>query len=417
MARCRPRQASALVTRSAGPCRGDLKALAVLEEQATGVPLIAGNKVTLLFDGPATMREMMAAARAATTSINLETYIFDQDEIGSEFADLLMEKQRQGVQVNIMVDAVGQSRHAIGLLRAHARGRHPRGDLQPGQPGQGQGQLGSEQPRPPQADGGRRPVAFTGGINISSTYANSSLFRSKNKARKIDGDKVGWRDTHIKIEGPAVARAAVVLRQPVGAAGRRRPADAEYFPRLAPAGDKFLRVLADHAGARFRDLQIAGGGDQRSEDLDPHHLRLFRARPADRRCPGRRRQARRGREAGAAGRVRPQPDPLRRPGLLRPLLAGGVRIFELQVAVLHAKTAVIDGAWSTIGSANIDRRSFIHNYELNVVVIDPAFGRDMESAFNEDMRDSKEVTLESGGTGPGRIGSRRRVARLGEYWI
>ena len=62
--------------------------------------------------------------------------------------------------------------------------------------------------------------------------------------------------------------------------------------------------------------------------------------------------------------------------------------------MLHAKTAVIDGAWSTIGSANIDRRSFIHNYELNVVVLDPAFGAAMESAFNEDLRDSKEVTLE-----------------------
>jgi cardiolipin synthase len=76
------------------------------------------------------------------------------------------------------------------------------------------------------------------------------------------------------------------------------------------------------------------------------------------------------------------------------LLEAGVKIYQLQLAVLHAKTAVIDSAWSTIGSANIDRRSFIHNYELNVVVMDPAFGRDMESAFNEDLHDSKEVTLE-----------------------
>jgi cardiolipin synthase len=101
------RKASALVTQRWAHASGDLKALAAMEEQATGVPLIAGNKVTLLFDGPATMREMIAAARAATSSINLETYIFDEDEIGSEFAALLLEKQRQGVQVNIMVDAVG----------------------------------------------------------------------------------------------------------------------------------------------------------------------------------------------------------------------------------------------------------------------------------------------------------------------
>jgi cardiolipin synthase len=99
------------------------------------------------------------------------------------------------------------------------------------------------------------------------------------------------------------------------------------------------------------------------------------------------------------------------------LLVAGVRIFQLQVAVLHAKTAVIDGAWSTIGSANIDRRSFIHNYELNVVVIDPAFGRDMESAFNEDLRDSKEVTLEQWRRRPWADRVKEWASRLTEYWI
>ena len=99
------------------------------------------------------------------------------------------------------------------------------------------------------------------------------------------------------------------------------------------------------------------------------------------------------------------------------LLAGGVKIFQLQVAVLHAKTAVIDEAWSTIGSANIDRRSFIHNYELNVVIIDPAFGRDMESAFNEDLRDSKEVTLEKWRDRPWADRLKEWASRLTEYWI
>ena len=104
-------------------------------------------------------------------------------------------------------------------------------------------------------------------------------------------------------------------------------------------------------------------------------------------------------------------------GFYDQLLAGGVRIFELQIAVLHAKTAVIDGAWSTIGSANIDRRSFIHNYELNVVAIDPTFGAAMESAFNEDLRDSKEVTLERWRHRPWSDRFKEWMARLGEYWI
>ena len=99
------------------------------------------------------------------------------------------------------------------------------------------------------------------------------------------------------------------------------------------------------------------------------------------------------------------------------LLENGVHIFQLQVATLHAKTAVIDSAWSTIGSANIDRRSFIHNYELNVVVIDPAFGQDMESAFNEDLKDSKEVTLAQWRKRPLADRFKEWLGRLAEYWI
>jgi len=82
----------------------DLKALATLEEAATGVPLIAGNKVQLLFDGPQTMAEMLKAISTAKNSINFETYIFDQDQLGDKFADLLIQKQGEGVTVNLIVD-------------------------------------------------------------------------------------------------------------------------------------------------------------------------------------------------------------------------------------------------------------------------------------------------------------------------
>ena len=100
-----------------------------------------------------------------------------------------------------------------------------------------------------------------------------------------------------------------------------------------------------------------------------------------------------------------------------PLLAAGVKIFQLQVAVLNVKTAVIDGAWSTFDSANIDRRSFIHNYELNVVVVDPAFGADMESAFQEDLRSSKEITLDAWRRRPWSDRIKELAARVTEYWI
>ncbi|HEY1226285.1 MAG TPA: phospholipase D-like domain-containing protein, partial [Ramlibacter sp.] len=239
-----PKQASALVSKRWANASTDLKSMALLEEQATGVPLIAGNRVMLLFDGPATMREMMAAARAATSSINLETYIFDQDKVGNEFADLLIEKQRQGVQVNIMVDAVGAiATPAAFFERMRAAGIRVL-MFNPVTPAKAKGNwdLNNRNHRKLMVVDGK--VAFTGGINISSTYANSSLFRSRYRADNVDGSKVGWRDTHVKIEGPAVAPLQwSFVNLWVQQEGGELP-KADYFPALSPAGDKLIRVLA-----------------------------------------------------------------------------------------------------------------------------------------------------------------------------
>lgn len=412
-----PRQAAQLLARRWANATPDLKALALLEEQATGVPLIAGNKVTLLFDGPATMREMMAAARTATSTINLETYIFDQDPVGIEFADLLIEKQQQGVTVNVMYDAVGTLGTPQEFFdRMKAAGIHLLA-FNPVNPAarRGKWELNNRDHRKIMVVDGK--VGFTGGINISSTYANSSFFRSRQKPGKVDGDKVGWRDTHIKIEGPAVATLQWAfidnwVRQEAGELPK-----ADYFPRLAPVGDKIVRVLAtepDKESEIYKSLLVALNEANKSVHLTSAYFVPDR-QVVQALCAA----ARRGVDVKLvlpgvsdhsfvfhAGRAS-----------YDELLPCGVRIFELQVAVLHAKTAVIDGAWSTIGSANIDRRSFIHNYELNVVVMDPAFGRDMESAFLEDLRDSKEVTLDQWRRRPWTDRAREWVARLAEYWL
>jgi cardiolipin synthase len=412
-----PKQVSALVSKRWASASTDLKNLAVLEEQATGAPLIAGNRVTLLFDGPATMREMMAAARAATSSINMETYIFDQDQIGNEFADLLIEKQRQGVAVNIMVDAVG----AIATPGAFFERMRAAGIrvlvFNPVNPAKAKGNwdVNNRNHRKLMVVDGR--IAFTGGINISSTYANSSLFRSKQKPDKVDGSKVGWRDTHVKIEGPAVAPLQYsFVNLWVQQEGGELP-QAEYFPPLTPAGDKLVRVLAanpDGDSTIYKALVVAI-----TEAKKSIHITAAYFVPDQQIVDALADAARRGVD------VRLVLPGVSDHGLIRyagqgfydQLLKAGVKISELQVAVLHAKTAVIDGAWSTIGSANIDRRSFLHNYELNVVVLDPAFGQAMESAFNEDLRDSKPVTLEQWKHRPWTDRIREWAARLGEYWI
>jgi cardiolipin synthase len=412
-----PKQAAALLARRWANATPDLKALAALEEQATGVPLIAGNKVTLLFDGPATLREMIAAARGATSSINLETYIFDQDPIGIQFADLLIAKRRQGVTVNVMYDAVGTlgtPQEFFDRMKAAGIQMVAFNPVNPAK-AKGKWELNNRDHRKIMVVDGK--LAFTGGINISSTYANSSLFRSKYKPGKVDAANVGWRDTHIKIEGPAVATLQwAFINSWVHQEGGELP-PREYFPRLAPVGDKMLRVLAtdpDHDSDIYKSLVVAI-----NEAKKTIHITSAYFVPDQQIVDALRDAAKRG---VAVKLVLPG---VSDHGLVMhagrafydELLAGGVRIFQLQVAVLHAKTAVIDGVWSTIGSANIDRRSFIHNYELNVVVIDPAFGRDMESAFNEDLRDSKEVTLEQWRSRPWADRVKEWAARLTEYWI
>lgn len=411
------KQASLLASKRWASASTDLKALAAAEEQATGVPLIAGNRVSLLFDGPATMREMMAAARAATSSINLESYIFDQDEIGTQFADLLIQKQHDGVQVNVMVDAVG----VLAVPPAFFERMRAAGIrvviFNPVNPAKAKGkwEVNNRDHRKLMIVDGR--IAFTGGINISSTYANSSLFRSKYKKAKVDGDKVGWRDTHIKIEGPAVAALQYSFVNLWIDQSGSELTQADYFPALAPVGDKILRVLATNPDGDFeiyKSLLVAIGESKKSVHITSAYFvpdqQIVDALVA---------AAKRGVDVKLVLPGVSDHGMIRYAGqaFYEQLLAGGVKIFELQIAVLHAKTAVIDGAWATIGSSNIDRRSFIHNYELNVVVIDPAFGRDMESAFAEDLRDCKEVTLEQWRHRPWGDRVREWAANLAGYWI
>jgi cardiolipin synthase len=412
-----PQKASALVTRRWSTSGTDLKALAAVEEQATGVPLIAGNKVTLLFDGPATMREMMAAARAATDSINLQTYIFDQDKIGLEFADLLIEKQNQGVPVNVMVDAVGALATPSAFFdRMRAAGIRVV-VFNPVNPAKAKGkwELNNRNHRKLMVVDGR--IAFTGGINISSTYANSSLFRRRGNPDRIDSSQIGWRDTHIKIEGPAVAPLQYsFVNLWVQQEGGELP-KATYFPPLTAAGDRILRVLAtdpERESEIYKSLVVA-----MSEAKKSIHITAAYFVPDQQIVDALVSAAKRGVDVKLVLPGVSDHSLIRYAGqkFYDQLLAAGVRIFELQFAVLHAKTAVIDSGWSTVGSANIDRRSFIHNYELNVVVIDPAFGRDMDAAFNEDLRDSKEITLDRWRHRPWSERIKEWATGIVDYWI
>lgn len=230
-------------TPTSGPANASsrLNALAAMEEAVTGSPLIKGNKVSLLFDGPQTMTAMIEAIGQARSTINFETYIFDQDQLGQRFADLLIEKQRAGVQVNIIYDSVG----SIGTPTEFFERMRASGirlvEFNPVNPLKrfGRWQLNHRDHRKILVVDGK--VAFTGGVNISAAYANSSLFRSR---RRSEAGPVGWRDTHVRIEGPAVASLQLLFLQTWSTQHAEDLPDLDYFPKLEAAGDKTVHVLS-----------------------------------------------------------------------------------------------------------------------------------------------------------------------------
>ena len=394
----------------------DLKTQAAMEEAVTGVPLIKGNKVTLLFDGPQTMAEMLKAIDEAKDNISLETYIFDQDEMGLQFADKLIEKQKAGVTVNIIYDSVG----TIGVPQAFFERMRAAGirllAFNPVNPAKLRGdawKLNNRDHRKVLIVDGK--VAFTGGINISATYSKSSLFRSK--AKPTDKSQVGWRDTHVKVEGPAVAAFQWIFIQTWARQDAADLPDALYFPVLSEVGDKLVRVVASEPGGGFEIYKAYMLAIQDAKKSI--HITSAYFVPDEQTVAALTAAARRGVD------VRIVLPGVSDSGLVfhaghsfyQTLLDSGVRIFQLKLAVLHAKTAVIDGAWSTVGSTNIDTRSFLHNSELNVVVLGDSFGREMENAFAEDLRDSVEVTRQSWALRP--LGDRVKewAARFMDYWL
>lgn len=391
--------------------RLDLQAQAALEEAATGVPLIAGNKATLLFDGPQTMAAMRAAIAAARDSINLETYIFDEDELGLQFAELLMEKQRQGVTVNIMYDSVGTlAVPAAFFARMREAGIHL---LAFNPVGSAAWKLNQRDHRKLLIVDGR--IAFTGGINISASYTRGSLFRSRSPAR--EPAQPGWRDTHIRIEGPAVAACQwLFVRQWVSQDAAELPL-ADYFPPPQVAGDKLLRVLGSDPGDKFEIYRAYSLALQAARTSI--HLTSAYFVPDRQTMDALTAAARRGVDVRLVLPGVSDHGVVFRAGhaFYDELLASGVKIFQLRRAVLHAKTAVIDGNWSTVGSANIDRRSFLHNSELNVIVLGSDFGKEMELAFAEDLRGSTELSLDEWRRRPVLDRLKEWAASLAGYWL
>ena len=380
------------------PQAGALERHAAIEEAISGSPLSTGNKVALLEDGAQTYAAMLAAIRSARRSVHLETYIFEADDTGREFAAALVERARAGVKVRVLYDWVGSIKTPKEFFKEMEDGGvevaafHPPGDAGKGKVDQ----LNQRDHRKLTIVDGR--VGFLGGINISDVYgATSSGSRpvKEHAYGDMPVDKRPWRDMQSRVEGPAVAD---LQRSFLGewAKARKEPeiTDRAYYPQLDARGNDIVRVMAGSpADGQSNDVYVAivsaiDNADKEVRIMNPYfvpHEELRRAlREAARRgvavsliLPGHSDSW----LAYYAGR-----------SYYEELLEAGVRIFERKNRILHAKSATVDGVWSTVGSTNLDWRSLLYNDELNVVVLGTEFAAQLNRVFDLDVANSGEVT-------------------------
>jgi cardiolipin synthase A/B len=396
------------------------KHLAFEQAISSESPLMLGNKVTLLEDGPATHQAMFAAIRAARDHINLETYIFEDGEVGREISNLLLERQAAGVQVNVIYDSVG------GLMTPQAFfDRLREGGIQvlefnpvnPLTEDRKTWLLNNRDHRRQLVVDGR--VAFVGGVNISDSYTSSPLGKRPGGRRdRTPNVDTGWRDTHVRIEGPAVAEFQKLFMDTWARQQGEPLAARQYFPDLQPAGNDIVRAIGSTASDDGSPIYLTlVSAIQRAEIevlltaayFGPDPMLLEALTDA----------ARRGVAVKLVLPSYTDSWPIFHLGRSRytELLRAGVGIHERRGAVMHAKTAVIDGVWSTVGSSNLDWRSFLHNDEINAVVLGRDFAAQMHTMFLADLAESETIVLDEWRRRPWLFRLKETAARLGAYWL
>jgi cardiolipin synthase A/B len=366
------------VSRAEGQMR-QLMALALNNSES---PLSSGNAVRILRNGTECFPALEEAIRGAQHHIHLEYYIFDPDETGTKFRDLLVERAKAGVQVRLLVDAIGSS--ALGpsffkplldaggeaaffnrvrllrLVRPLVNFRSHRKIVV--------------------VDG---QIGFTGGLNIADEYAGL-----------VPENVV--RDTHVRIAGPAVRALQLLFLEDWNFATDKSLTEPRLFADVPEQGDAMVQIVGSGPDKAWRAIQQVyfSAVTQANDRLlistpyfvpDPSiatalctaalrgvDVQLLLPRRADSRV------------GSAAAR-----------SYYDDLLAAGVRIFEYLPGFMHAKTVVVDRKFASVGSANFNSRSFSLDFEVNALLYSPQLAGELEDIFKQDLTVSKEVTAES----------------------
>lgn len=349
--------------------------------RASGAPLVEGNAVRLLKDGAANYAAWFAAIRAARKAVFFENYIIEDDEVGGELAEALIDRAGAGVKVRMLHDWLGS---LAGATRRYWRVLAAAGidvrRFNPPRIDSPVGWLCRDHRKTLSVDG---EVAFVTGVCVSRRWLG-------NPARGVPP----WRDTGIEIRGPAIGDVERAFAEVWKAAGGNIPAEELSDPAALPhVGDVSLRVVADvPSKARlFRLDQLIASAAKRTLWLTDAYFVGF--------TPYVQALCAAAQDGVDVRLLVPSTSDIMLVGAFsragyRPLLEAGLRIFEWNGSMLHAKTAVADGRWARVGSSNLNLASFISNYEIDVAMEHVGLAREMEEMFLADLENATEIVID-----------------------
>ncbi len=352
-----------------------------IEQAVAGAPLVAGNRATLLHDGPETFRAMFKAIEGAKYSIDLEYYIFENVESdGAHLADLLLAKRQQGVAVNVIYDSYGsvdtpadfldQMKAAgIALLEFHP--------LNPLKAGLSFAPNARDHRKILAVDGAR---AIIGGVNLYTAY------QPHPHARLVasDGENADtWHDTDLEIDGPAAAQLQqLFLDHWIAQGGSPLSQSTPPAPASAAGANEVVRIIgSNHNDTVPRYYATVLSAIRNAEKTIWITTAYFV--PTDDEIRDLKAAARRGVDVRLMLPGTSDSDLALAVGhaAYGRLLKAGVKIFELQDGTLHSKSIVIDGVWSAIGSSNFDHRSILFNDEVDAIVLGRDTAQQLEALF------------------------------------
>lgn len=346
-----------------------------------GPAILAGNRVVTLTNGDEIFPAMLEAIRGAKKTISFETYIYWSGTIGQEFASALEERARAGVKVRVLLDWVGSGKMDASLLDGMKKSGvrveryHPLRWYH-------LARINNRTHRKLLVVDGR--IGFTGGVGIADKWSGHAQ----------DADH--WRDSHFRLEGPAVAQMQAAFMDNWMKTESEVLHGEDDFPKLSPAGTSLAQVFKSsprEGSESVRLMYLLSIASARQaiwiensyfipDDLTVEEIAAARHRGVAVQIivPGKiidsavTRRASRSRWGD--------------------LLEAGVEIFEYQPTMYHCKVMVVDGIWSSVGSTNFDNRSFRLNDEANLNVFDEEFAARQIEIFAQDKAKSRRVTLE-----------------------